>query len=81
MHRFVVNTDDKICRAILVNIYITADINECETKNVCEQLCNNFDGGYSCDCNSGYTLAQDGSSCSGKQNIEDMSETTKLTLR
>ena len=46
-------------------------MNECETS-VCEQLCNNFDGGYSCDCNSGYTLAQDGSSCSGKQNIEDV---------
>ena len=49
----------------IIMVNVNADINECET-NVCEQLCNNFDGGYSCDCNSGYTLAEDGSSCSGK---------------
>lgn len=61
-------------------VNINADVNECEA-NICEQLCNNFDGGYSCDCNAGYNLAQDGSSCSGKQNIEDMTETVNKNFR
>ena len=43
-----------------------SDIDECsEGTHVCDQICINNDGSYSCDCESGYTLA-DGYTCNGK---------------
>ncbi len=40
------------------------DINECSTGNGgCGQVCTNSDGSFSCSCNSGFTLAGDGTSC------------------
>lgn len=45
---------------------IITDINECDTDNgQCDQLCNNYPGGYNCSCNPGYTLDIDGRSCNG----------------
>ena len=41
-----------------------SDINECsEGTDNCDQRCTNTDGSYTCSCNSGYTLAEDGRSC------------------
>ena len=40
------------------------DINECQ-EGVCSQLCNNTDGGFRCDCLSGFQLAPSGRSCLG----------------
>ena len=42
------------------------DINECEGVNDCQQLCENTVGSYSCSCNEGFTLAEDGRNCTGK---------------
>ena len=42
------------------------DINECETGNGgCEQTCINGIGNYSCQCNPGYQLIEDGFNCTG----------------
>ena len=44
------------------------DINECMTGNHgCEHKCVNNDGGFTCSCNPGYTLNDDGKTCEGKQ--------------
>ena len=42
------------------------DIDECsdETDN-CTQICNNVDGGFTCDCNTGFELDVDGATCNG----------------
>ena len=40
------------------------DVNECiDGSNNCEQVCENTEGSFSCSCNSGFTLASDGRSC------------------
>lgn len=42
------------------------DINECANNNGgCEHECENNDGSYSCTCQSGRSLNDDGHSCSG----------------
>lgn len=42
------------------------DINECVSNNAgCEQKCFNEDGGYKCECEGGYRLADDQHSCQG----------------
>ena len=44
------------------------DIDECEAGlHECQQLCVNTAGGFRCDCNPGYELGDDGSTCSGMQ--------------
>ncbi|XP_036362858.1 uncharacterized protein LOC115216258 [Octopus sinensis] len=47
------------------------DINECERQNMCEQICINTQGSYKCQCEKGYTLKADNSSC------EDIDECQK----
>ena len=43
-----------------------ADIDECALGiSGCEQVCHNYDGGYSCECYSGYVLDSDQHNCSG----------------
>ena len=55
-------------------IYIIfTDIGEC-SYGLCNQLCINSEGSYTCDCNTGYNLLSDNSTCEGiyrylKQNI------------
>ena len=44
------------------------DVNECaaDELNNCEQICNvTSDGWYSCSCEDGFTLDQDGHTCNG----------------
>lgn len=54
----------KCARAIKFNI----DVNECSVGiENCSQLCNNENGGFSCSCNEGYLLMNDGISCEGKK--------------
>ena len=42
-----------------------SDVNECEDgeKGGCAHSCNNYEGGFSCSCDDGYTLAEDGLDC------------------
>ena len=41
-----------------------ADIDECSTDHVCEQICVNNDGSYTCECRDGYSLDRNGKNCS-----------------
>ena len=43
------------------------DVNEClgNVTNVCGQNCVNAVGSFSCSCNTGFTLNDDGKSCDG----------------
>jgi hypothetical protein len=52
------------------HIFLT-DINECQYpySHKCEQICLNNNGGYTCKCRQGYTPAQDGYGCDGRQSI------------
>ena len=46
---------------------MTTDIDECEDdSDECAQNCMDTDGGYSCSCGSGYTLAIDQHGCNGQ---------------
>lgn len=48
--------------------YFVPDINECEIDDIkCTQLCNDRDGGYDCQCYSGFDLGEDGFTCTGKK--------------
>ena len=43
------------------------DNNECENnKGGCDHNCHNNPGSFTCSCNSGYTLARDRLSCTGR---------------
>ena len=46
---------------------VLLDVNECQSNvtNVCEQTCANAVGSFSCSCNAGFTLNEDGKSCDG----------------
>ena len=57
-----------------MKILFCLDIDECTdpSLNQCAQTCTNNDGGYTCSCDVGYTLDEDGYGCSpsGKNNIQ-----------
>ena len=47
-------------------IYTKTDINECTTYNgACDHTCTNTEGSYTCSCNFGYQLENDGHNCTG----------------
>ena len=55
---------------IIINIHeyisIFLDIDECsDGTDDCSQTCLNTDGSFTCECTSGYTLDDDGTSCNG----------------
>ena len=47
--------------------FLCLDIDECaENRDNCDQLCTNTQGGYTCSCRSGYSLASNGQDCNGQ---------------
>ena len=48
-----------------LNNIIFVDINECASMHRCQQVCINTDGGFRCDCDPGFQLNNDNSTCSG----------------
>ena len=50
-----------------MNLYPNqTDINECnENENPCDQHCNNTVGSFTCSCDDGYELDENGRSCNG----------------
>lgn len=54
---YLLSVDGKSC----------VDIDECYTRtHACQQVCVNQRGSYRCECNTGYTLNNDGKTCTGK---------------
>lgn len=51
---------------INIEFAYSLDIDECKTENQCSQICNNFPGGFACQCLSGFSLDFDGKNCNGK---------------
>ena len=46
--------------------YFNADIDECgEDSDNCNQTCTNTEGSFTCECNDGYLLDSDGTTCNG----------------
>ena len=51
---------------LLLSIHVHTDIDECLMgTSGCQQLCFNTNGSYYCQCNTGYRLMNDNSSCDG----------------
>ena len=47
-------------------IYFNPDVNECDVDNGgCSQICTNTNGSFTCECNDGYQLDSDGTTCNG----------------
>ena len=59
----------KVCILSLNNfltIYVFTDIDECaDDTHLCDQICTNTVGSYTCACNLGYLLHYNGTSCHG----------------
>ena len=51
------------------DIVTQTDVDECEEFNDCQQMCNNTKGSYTCGCNEGFSLAENGRSCTGKMTV------------
>jgi len=52
-------------RSLYAFYYLYADIDECLIRpSLCQHICANTDGGYTCDCREGYHLNANGS-CDG----------------
>ena len=48
-------------------LYTHPDTDECFLEtDLCDQSCTNTAGGYTCSCGTGYTLDNNGRTCSGK---------------
>ena len=41
------------------------DIDECTGVNDCQQICTNTAGSYTCSCESGFVLFENGHTCNG----------------
>ena len=55
----------KLVNSTKLDSYVS-DNNECTLNtDLCDQNCQNTDGGYTCSCNTGYTLDRDRQSCFG----------------
>ena len=67
---YVVVIDDKgySFESLLLSL-ISVDVNECLSVelNTCQQVCINTPGAFECECNAGFSLNSDSSTCSGMQ--------------
>ena len=53
-------------KACIIVAFSLLDKNECLTNNGgCAHNCTNYNGTYGCSCASGYTLSDNGKSCTG----------------
>lgn len=52
---------------LLNNICCFIDINECQGRHNCSQVCVNTEGSYICSCQTGYSLNNDSVTCEGKE--------------
>ena len=51
----------------MLSNYVPADTDECSNgTSQCQQLCTNTQGGYTCDCTTGFVLDGDGYQCIGQ---------------
>ena len=48
-----------------ISTIFCADVDECAGTHGCQQVCINTDGGFRCDCDSGFELNSDNNTCSG----------------
>ena len=46
------------------------DVDECAEGSNCAQTCTNTEGSYTCSCEPGYTLGDNGA-CNGKANVHN----------
>ncbi len=59
--------------AIVTVMVAHAEIHECdENIHVCEQICINTNGSYTCACNPGYTLTINGFTCQSKKRLNSL---------
>jgi hypothetical protein len=66
-----------LCEPICVSVRLfhstLSDINECDDSNgMCQHVCEDDGGSYTCKCNAGFTLAADQHSCVGKWQHENV---------
>lgn len=68
IYRYLKNNEAKICPCIiLIPLLSFLDINECERNNGgCQHRCINVEGSFTCDCNPGWQLGNDGRTCYSK---------------
>ena len=64
----------------MTKMFYFLDINECNDSALCEERCNNTDGGYNCECSEGYTLNSDNRTCEGTLSIRTCLEKKCLQL-
>ena len=58
------------------------DDNECTLRtHDCDQLCSNTDGSYTCSCNNGFTLDEDGKTCHGQYSVSMCKPIIFLSIR
>ena len=58
-----------VCVCVCVSVTILnqkPDIDECGGINGCQQVCENTEGSYLCNCTDGFTLLEDGRNCTGR---------------
>lgn len=51
-------------------MHLLIDVNECLNTSTCDYNCTNKKGSFTCSCDVGYRLGNDGKSCTGKNNID-----------
>lgn len=71
-----VSPDTCKCKKGFEGKYCQLDVNECASRNKCEQTCVNTDGGYYCACQRGYQLNDDKRTCSDMNECKQTNESS-----
>lgn len=50
-------------------MHLLIDVNECLNTSTCDYNCTNKKGSFTCSCDVGYRLGNDGKSCTGKNYV------------